>query len=262
MKYTSKQIDNFLHGIEDGRITMYNLPDDLYVAITDHLKKGVFKGFGSNLVNVSTQDFDLLKNLTENVYMFGAAKTYQEVKEISSLLVDENGKVRTSREFNKLGREKFSTWNDDRGKTEYNTAIGQAQMASKWAEIDRQKDIMPNLRYSAIGDACAICRPLDGLTAPVNSSIWNKVSPLNHFNCFCVLLQEDESAKLTKNPESITGPVEAKMNDVFLHNPYRTGQVFPKDHPYFEVPKKDKAFAKKNFDLPIPDLNEYKQGND
>lgn len=97
MKYTSKQIDNFLHGIEDGRITMYNLPDDLYVAITDHLKKGVFKGFGSNLVNVSTQDFDLLKNLTENVYMFGAAKTYQEVKEISSLLVDENGKVRTSR---------------------------------------------------------------------------------------------------------------------------------------------------------------------
>lgn len=257
MRYTAKQIENLLHAIEDGRVTTYNLPEDLYKAITDHLKKGVFKGYGITLDAATGPDRELLTNLTENVYMFGAAKTYQQTKAISAELVDENGKVRTSAEFQRIGRKMFEEWNDNWGKAEYNTAIGQAQMVSKWAEIDRQKDIMPNLTYEAIGDACAICRPLDGITAPVGSAIWNKISPLNHYNCFCILLQKDETVSVTDSPERIVDTVVEKMNPVFLHNPYRTGQIFPKEHPYFDVPEKDKKFAQQNFGLPIPDLNKF-----
>ena len=38
-------------------------------------------------------------------------------------------------EFLRFGRETFDQWNNNWGRTEYTTAIGQAQMASKWNEI-------------------------------------------------------------------------------------------------------------------------------
>jgi hypothetical protein len=60
MKFTNKQIDNLLKGIEDGRINEYNLPEDLYNSITNYLKKGVCEGFGETLKSVSIDDRELL----------------------------------------------------------------------------------------------------------------------------------------------------------------------------------------------------------
>jgi hypothetical protein len=73
---------------------------------------------------------------------------------------------------------------------------------------------------------------------------------LNHFNCRCVLLQVETEP--TEDNEDSVQQVEDNMQDLFKHNPYKTGSVFPKSHPYFDVPKEDKAYAKRNFDLPIP----------
>lgn len=44
--------------------------------------------------------------------------------------------------------------------------------------------------YSAILDSrtTAICRHLDGRVYPVNSPVWNKWRPLNHFNCRSILV--------------------------------------------------------------------------
>jgi len=36
-------------------------------------------------------------------------------------------------------------------------------------------------------------------------------------------------------------------------NPGTSKEVFDKSHPYFDVPKKYKKFAKTNFGMPIPD---------
>jgi len=251
MKYTNKQIKNLLNGIEEGRINEYNLPEDLYFAIVDYLKKGVFEGFGSTLNNVLDQDKELLTELVENIHMFSGAKTYQQVKEINSLLVDEDGNIRSSSEFNKLGREQFDLWNDTWGETEYNTAIGQSQMASKWADIERNKDVLPNLEYSAVMDenTSDICEPLNGIIAPVDDPIWDTVSPLNHFNCRCTLLQVETDT--TENYEDNAEQVEGDMQDIFKHNAGKTGEIFTKQHPYFDVPAEDRAYAKRNFDLPI-----------
>lgn len=251
MKFTNKQIDNLLKGIEEGRINEYNLPEDLYNAITDYLKKGVFNGFGETLKSVSTYDKELLTQLVENIHIFSGAKTYQQVKEINSLLVDEDGNIRSSKEFNKLGKEKFELWNDVWGETEYNTAIGQSQMAVKWSEIERTKDVLPNLEYSAVMDenTSDICEPLNGVIAPVDDPIWDTISPLNHFNCRCLIMQVDTEP--TENYEDKAQQVEGNMQDIFKFNPGKTGEVFPKDHPYFDVPKEDKEYAKRNFDLPI-----------
>jgi len=256
MKYSEKQISKFLDGIFDGSITEFDLPEDYYKAVADYLKSGLYKGFGMNLEQAVGKDLELLTQLRENVYMFGAAKTYQEVKEISSLLIDEDGNVRTQREFNEIARNTYDQWNDDWGKTEYNTAIGQAQMASKWNEIEKQKDVLPLLRYSAVLDenTSDICAPLDGIVAHVDDPIWDSITPLNHFNCRCILLQEDGlDSEPTKGNEEIVAEVEDKMQPVFINNAGKTGEVFTKDHPYFDAPKE---LGKNNFGLPIPETDD------
>jgi len=142
--------------------------------------------------------------------------------------------------------------------TEYSTAEGQAQMASKWQEIERNADLLPILEYSAIGDACAICQPLDGLTAPVDDPIWGTISPLNHFNCECVLIQHEGDKTLTPSSEKdeVYKDVASKMSDMFKMNPGIDRYVFSPDHPYFDVAPKDRDFAKTNFGLPIPKTDE------
>lgn len=254
MKYTDAQIQKLLDGIYDGSITEYDLPDDLYGAIADYLKKGVYEGFGKTLYQATGKDLELLAQLRDNVYMFSAAKTFQQVKDISGLLIDEAGNLRTSKEFNALGAAAYDTWNNVWGKTEYNTAVGQANQANKWLEVEKNKSFLPNLRYSAVMDpnTSDICRPLDGMVAPVDDPVWNTIAPLNHFNCRCVLEQVDEDTKPTEgNGDRVKG-VENEMQDLFKMNCGKDGYIFKEDHPYFQVEKKDKAYAERNFDLPIP----------
>jgi SPP1 gp7 family putative phage head morphogenesis protein len=186
-KLNERNIKKYINGIYNGTITERDLSLDVYNAITDYLKAGLYDGYGMTLAEAEGADLRLLTELRENVYMFGAAKNYQMTKEISSLLVDEEtGEVRTAKEFNDIARETYDNWNDNWGATEYNTAVGQAEAASKWNEIEKDAEALPNLRYSAILDANTsdICAPLDGLVAPVDDPIWNSVAPLNHFNCF------------------------------------------------------------------------------
>lgn len=251
---SNEKIDNYINGIYDGSITVDDLPLDVYDSIVEYLKAGLYEGFGATLEEAEGSDLELLTELRENVYMFGAAKTYQMTKDISSLMFDEDGELRTNKEFNDVARESYDNWNDNWGETEYSTAIGQGYAAQKWKDIEDEKDVLPNLEYSAIGDACDICMPLDGTTAPVDDPIWDKISPLNHFNCKCLLLQQDGDAQQTpdnEKQETYDNAIE-NMDKVFQSNPGKDGMVFNEHHPYFEVAKEDRAYAKRNFDMPIP----------
>ena len=261
-KYSDEQLSTLLDGIYSGKITEYDIPQDLYFAIADYLKSGVYHGFGGSLSEFSGKDFELLNELRENIYMFSAAKSYQQIKDIGSLMLDENGDRVSNSEFNRLGAERFDTWNSAYGRSEYNTAVAQATMAGKWNEIQENKDLLPILTYSTIGDACDICAPLDGLTAPVDDPVWNEVMPTNHFNCECTVSQHEEGTELTPDDEKeqIFDQVTKEMDDCFRMNPGKDGYIFSPDHPYFHVEPKDREFAKSNFGLPIPSVAEETGG--
>jgi len=252
--YTESELQSLLEGIATGIISEYAIPESLYLKIADYLKTGLYQGFGGTLADFSGVDLELLTELRENVYMFSAAKSFTEMSEFRALLFNEEGERRTMREFLQYGSQSYEKFNEDWGRTEYSTAEGQAQMASKWQEIERNKDLLPILEYSAIGDACAICQPLDGLTAPVSDPIWGTISPLNHFNCECVLIQHEGDKTLTPSSEKdeVYKDVTGKMSDMFKMNPGIDRYVFSPDHPYFDVAKKDLEYAKNNFNLPIP----------
>lgn len=261
---SNKNIDEYIDGIYSGKYNEDNLPPFVYDSISEYLLDGLYKGFGTDYNQLLKQaeadfgaygkDLELLEKLRTNSYMFAAAKTYEMTKDISSLLVDEESNtVRTLREFQDAAREKYSDWNDNYGETEYSTALGQGYSAQQWNDIEKRKGVLPNLRYSAIGDACEICEPLDGLVAPVDDPIWDKVAPLNHFNCKCIVLSESEDVDLTEEADKkeVYDNAVEKMSPMFATNPGKTGMVFSEDHPYFEAARADMRGAD-NFGMDIP----------
>lgn len=258
MKYTKKQIEDLLEGIYSGRITTGNLPEDLYFAIADYLKAGVYKGFGGDLTEFGGSDLMLLQELRENTYIFSGAKVYQEINAISLVKDDD---IKSYSDFKKEALEIYEQYNTNWLETEYKTAIGQAQSAERWNQIEENKETLPYLLYVAVIDpnTSDICLPLDGVCLPVDDPFWETYSPLNHFNCRCTLLQQDKfDAEVTSKAlvKDKTEEVEPMMQDLFKMNPGKDRIIFSKDHPYFTVAKGDKDYAKNNFNLPIPPTDE------
>ncbi len=247
MKYTEDQIEDLLKGIYSGKYTNRKLPEDLYFAIAEYLRDGVYDGFGATLAEASESTVInnvLLRELRENVYMFSGAKTYAQVIEMRDLLAN----VNSYKEFRSGALGIYAQYNKTWLRTEYDTAIGQAQMAVKWDTFQRDKDVLPFLTYSTIGDACDICGPLDKFTAPVDDPIWDVIMPLNHFHCMCLVSSTTEEGSRWDVSE-----VTQNMDDNFKMNPGKDGYIFSDKHPYFEVAKGDRGFAGRNFDLPIPE---------
>jgi len=251
MDYTDDQIDNLMKGIYHGEISVENLPEDLYLAIADRLEKAVYEGFGGSAASFTFggPDFKMVEALRENVYMFSGAKTFQQCKEMQELIISTD----SFKEFKEEAMKVYNRYNVDWLEAEYNTAIGQSQSARDWSDIQEKKDLLPILRYSAVVDenTSEICQGMDGVTKPVDDPIWDVYSPLNHYNCRCLLEQLDE------DNEEVDVPVGLEKPDpVFAKNPGKTGEVFNEDHPYFDVEKPYKELARENFGLPIPEYDD------
>lgn len=194
LKYSDEQIDTLLEGVFAGTISPSALPKDLYEAIAGSLKEALYEGFGANLETVESlygkAPEALLTELRTNIYQFSAAKTFNMVEEMRGVLV-EGDKVLTLNEFKAKADTIFKTYNETWLETEYNTAIGQAEMARKWKEIEADKELFPYLKFNAVNDSHTsdICRHLDNIILPVGDPFWDTYSPLLHFNCRSVLEQ-------------------------------------------------------------------------
>jgi SPP1 gp7 family putative phage head morphogenesis protein len=255
LKYTDKQINDLLKGIHDGTYTKRKLPKSLYLAIADHLKKAIYEGYGGIPDEFKGIFLDNILDLRVNTYLFSGAKVFQYTKDSFDLLQDSNGVIKSFSKFKADALPIYKEYNVDWLQSEYITTIGQSESAKQWQTIQDTKDVLPYLTYDAILDknTSDICRPLDGITLHVDHPFWLKYSPLNHFRCRCIRRQASE-AEVTNSGKvkDATNISDALMQKVFKSNPGIDGEVFTKDHPYFNIPKEDKQFAKKNFNLPIP----------
>lgn len=260
LKYTPEQIDDLIKGIWDGTITPYDLPEDLYTAIAEHLKEALYEGYGGDLADFTGPSQELLNELRENVYMFSGAKVYQQINEISLVMDDDT--IKTFADFKKEALSIYDQYNKDWLHTEYATAIGQAQNAVRWNQIESQKEVLPFLQYSDVEDdnECDICAPLGGIILPVDDPFWDTYMPLNHFNCRCTVIQIDKYTDVDitskKDIESATNFSDKEMQPMFKMNPGKDGYIFSPEHPYFDVQKKDRKYAEDNFDMKIPTKKE------
>lgn len=262
--------DDVVIGVYYGKYHPTKLPENLYYSTAQCLNEGVKFGFVEG-----AKDMELLSELETNVYMFSAAKVFNQTLEMSGELLDENGDKRSFKDFKSAAEDIYKKYNGedfdgdprtmgDWLKTEYDTAIAESRMASKWNEIEKNKALFPNLIYKTTGDdrVCEICGPLDGIILPVNDSFWDGNYPPNHFRCYCTVIQVSESEAESQGGvddwEDIKKDVqssEANKNPMFSRNAGKDKTIF-KDtgrykHPYFSVPLQYREFAKNNFNLPI-----------
>lgn len=226
-----------------GEVNRRNLPLAYYKKTLAQMGGSLRRGFGSK-----GKLKWLYEDLQDNVSLFSAAKTYQLTRELQ---LAKKG-VKSFDDYVEKAMpilNKYKSW----GEAEATTITAQAQQAKQWQSIIADADIFPKLQYSTVGDACRICRPLDGIVAPIGAAIWTKFAPVNHYNCFCILMQVESGARISSESKLNSAYQNADENtsDVFKHNAGITHEAFNKEHPYFDIPKKDRGFAKRNFDLPI-----------
>ena len=265
MPLSKKEKDLLLRNIWNGRIHDRNLPGNLYVDTGNELHDGWEEGFG----DFDKSDAALLAiavGLNQNVYKFSAAKTFQQVKDMSNFIVDKDGFIRPFRDFRASVEPIYSQFNEQWLRTEFDTAVGQAQSAQQWEQIQADKEILPMLRYRTAGDNKV--RPLhaswEGITLPVDDPFWDSHNPPSDWNCRCDLdqLEPTKETNLTEHLEKVKkeskGEITSLANDskLFSINPAKARLVFREkgldQHPYFTVQRSDVAFRNRNFDLPLP----------
>jgi hypothetical protein len=242
---TPKKATSIVEGVYNGNISRKNLSLRYYNETRSELMGAVRKGMGDR------KGYEILfDDLQLNVQAFSAAKTYNLVRDLEALQKGNPNYKDYEPKAQALVKQ-YDVW----GEAEINTAQQQTHQAKQWHIIKEDADLFKILKYSTIGDACKICKPLDGITAPVNSPIWRRIYPCNHYNCYCIVIQitEDDGpftdAKTLAN--LVAGSTEL-MNPVFMSNPGITNKVYTNKHPYFSsVPKSDRDFARENFGLPI-----------
>ena len=164
--------------------------------------------------------------------VFAAFKVHDMGLKMAALLTDEQGKLKPfhqwKNEVKDISTHYVGTWL----RTEYNTAVIRAHNAADWLQFERNRDIMPNLRWmpTTSPNPEAEHRRFWSvkLTRPIDDPFWNKHRPGDRWNCKCSLEATDEP--ITPIPDDAD---DEKPQRGLKGNPAKTGQIFDKSHPYF-----------------------------
>ena len=171
------------------------------------------------------------KALRHSNEVFAAFKVHTMGQEMAAKLYDSKGQLKP-----------FSKWVEDVSaisshqvgswlQTEYDTAVIRAHAAADWREFERNKDILPNLRWmpttSKEPESSHRVYWQMKLTLPVDDPFWNEHHPGDRWNCKCSLEATDAPVVRPKDMEP-TKPQRGLEN-----NPGKDGHSFSDNHPYF-----------------------------
>lgn len=259
--YDDKRAGKLIHAIYGGDVTLYTLPVELYKQTSEVLIEAMYKGYGSDIkeFDFGTPDYELLRQLRTNIYMFGAAKTFTQVKDITGMMYKDNELVEYSK-FKKSALERFKTYNQSYLEAEYTTAITSANSAQNWEYAVENIKLFPRFKSVAIVDSntTAECMRMNGIIADVKDPIWNHNTPPRHWKCRCYLELLDKTDEQTSTGETKKRNVmernDKDMQEIFKMNPGRQKMIFSDKHPYFQIEPKYKSWARRNFGLIIPKL--------
>jgi SPP1 gp7 family putative phage head morphogenesis protein len=252
--FSDEEIDKFIDDVWKGINSPYSLPKYIYTGTAESLSDALRLGMQIANEGIGEEDirYQLAKDLQTNVYRFSAAKTYQQTKELNSLLVNQDGVVRTFWEYKKAAREITEKFNNDWLRAEWQRAATGSANAVNWQQYQRTKDVAPYLQYQTAGDQRV--RPthaeLDNIIRKVDDHFWDSYLPPNGWNCRCTTIQltEDDATET-----DLTGFEKPKdVPDEFLINTGKQRMIYSDRHPYYVVEPKDIGLAVNNFNLPLP----------
>ena len=193
----------------------------------------------------------MAEHLRNDVFVFSGFKTYQELKEASALLMDENGQTKSFDRFYKDISAIKEDYNRHWLKAEYIFAQASAEMAARWKEFEEDGDRY-NLQYRTANDNRVRFehRPLHGITLPLYDPFWDEFFPPNGWRCRCTVVQvrkgkypESDSATAIQQGREAThqaGKNGVNKAAIFRYNPGKQQVIFPPHHPYYEVNERER----------------------
>jgi SPP1 gp7 family putative phage head morphogenesis protein len=253
--FSDEEMEMYLVQVFTESITKDQLSVEYHAKVGATLETGVVKGMegGLNTFNYTQPEYKTFEALRTNVFIFSAAKQYSQVREMSDFIY-EKGEKTTFKEFKTKAETVFKTFNENYLKTEFQTAIGQAQSVREWIQAQKIKEVVPNLKYMTQRDQRVRDEhaALDGITLPVDHPFWNANMPKNAWRCRCFTLSVTGKVTDLSTRDLSVLQDEKKFPPEFRMNPGKDQIIFSKRHPYFRVAKGDKALRDNNYNLPIP----------
>ena len=256
---TEKEINRLLQDVYRGKISLDELPVDLFLMTGKKLQQALYQGFGQTLKSkdIEAPAYELLNSLRNNAYRFSGAKTFQNIKDTQALMMDGKGYIRSFSEFLPDARKLYDIYNVNWLETEYKTTISLADSAAKWQQYEADADTLPYLEYQAVMDDNT--RPehasMNGILLPINDSFWDSNIPPNGWNCRCEVLQQRSGKQTTLTPAK-REELKNEVEPIFRNNPGTSKVLFKENgkdaHPYFKVDSKHEAAKQRNFGLNIP----------
>lgn len=249
--------DEIIEGVSSGLYTPENLPLNLYFIIADKLETEFFEGYGRfwYQIEIENPSYVMAQNMRTNIYRFSAAKTFQEVLDLQSLIM-QDGFFRPFEEFAADAKRIYRDYNEAWLQSEWQTARAAGQSVEDWEEIEAAKDVYPLLKYQTVGDdnVRPTHRKLDGIVRPVNDRFWDVHMPPNGWRCRCdVISQMEGDAEITPIDKKKAKELLEDVDPLFRFNPAKKQQVFDNSkHPYFQVPAQYAELKGNNFNLPLP----------
>lgn len=196
-------------------------------------------GFDFETDSPNTNALKTIENLQRNVYHFSGAKNWNQIKEMSAMLVGKDTQPVSFPEFLKAVKAIDATYNQTYLQSEYQYAQASAQMSGKWDQFQQEKDALPFLEYVAVMDERTRDEHarLNGTVRHVDDPFWKKYYPPNGWRCRCTVRQLDEADAEGRQLEPL--PKLPPLPPFFNNNVGETNAVFSEKHPYFEtIPKK------------------------
>lgn len=226
------ELDRIVKEVYEGKIQDGDVDGRIAHKVATTVSQAISEGYSQKYYQVEwgSPDWEMIRNLQQNVYQFSFAKSYQQMKATTNALFDNTGKVVPFNEFKSVAGRINNEFNDKYLRVEYDHTIGAAQMASRWVQFNAEKDIFPNIKYVTVGDERVrdSHRVLDGTVWSLSDPNLDLVYPPKGWGCRCDAQQTD--ALVTK-PESIIYPHDTPK--MFQTNLAKNGLIFPEGHPYF-----------------------------
>lgn len=214
-------IDDVVQDVYDSRVRSGDVSQSVAKETFTQLFQGIIDGYGTAEVDLKGSDKDLVYQLRNNVKVFSVFKSHSNIKEMTALLIDSDGKKKPWAKFKKEAEAINDTYNKNWLQTEFDTATGAARMAEQWQRFEDEKDLFPFLRYETVGDSRVRQehKALDGIVLGVDDPFWNVHYPPNGWKCRCDVIQVQGPAY---KPD--TGVPE--IPEAFKHNTGKSGKVW------------------------------------
>lgn len=230
VRFNADILAQFIKKIYQGFDTENSIEGVMWREVLRVINEGTVEGL-AKAKTPPTHEEDFYKALRHSNEVFAAFKVHTMGQEMAAKLYDSKGQLKPFgkwvEDVSDISSHQVGSWLQ----TEYDTAVIRAHAAADWREFERNKDILPNLRWMPTTSK----EPERNhrvywkmkLTLPVDDPFWNEHHPGDRWNCKCSLEATDDPVVRLKDMEP-TKPQRGLEN-----NPGKDGHTFSDNHPYF-----------------------------